>query len=390
MWSIKERRKIILSRRTVILFAMDIMILSLIFNGNRFGAGLSFVMLPFLLAFGIIFLYTFRTHKGLKQYLINVLICLSAVYSTSISPVVSWGVTGYSLIIFNLFYIMVTHVNFDEAMIKHMIKFYSIAVLLISALMFISYCAGYNVVNGRISIRFMGVRKDENYLSAFLVFGYLYFLYKFLFGKEKRLFLISAAALIFVAIYLTGSRAAFISLALSSFLLISRLILAEGISVKGLAVVALLLVVGILGFQYLQTTSLFDRMMDADSYSDNIRLRIWGYAMQAFLNNPVWGSGVASGTYYAQLYLRWYTHSCFIDIITGQGIIGAILYIGLFIQLLKVKRTNIVFMAALIISFFCPMFFINGYETATFWIPMAIAKIISDYCKYNDIQRIME
>jgi O-antigen ligase len=249
--------------------------------------------------------------------------------------------------------------------------------------MLIAYIFGVNTVNERISISYLGIRKDGNYLSAFLVPGYMIWLYSYLFGK-KRLWKFIIAALIFVAIYLTGSRAAFLTMGIVTLLIISKLIFSRGITFKKITLTILLFITAFTGYYYLQSTVLFDRMITADSYTDNIRLQIWEYALEGFYNNPWLGSGIESGTYYAQLHLRWYTHSCFIDILTGQGIVGIALFAVIFIHYMRVKKVNFIFMTTLIISFFLPLNFVNGYESATFWVPMAICAIVSEYCKINN------
>ena len=125
-------------------------------------------------------------------------------------------------------------------------------------------------------------------------------------------------------------------------------------------------------------------MSDVDGYTENIRLTIWGYAIEGFLRRPWIGSGIQSGTYFSQLHVRWYTHSCFVDLITSVGIIGGALYIWQYITFCKVKKENVFFIVGMLLVLFVPLMFINGFETATFWMPMALCKLVSDYCKHNN------
>ena len=125
-------------------------------------------------------------------------------------------------------------------------------------------------------------------------------------------------------------------------------------------------------------------MTDSSGYTDNIRLLIWKYAMQGFFNKPVLGSGLYSATYYSQLYVRWVTHNSFVDILVGQGIIGVIFWIGIFAKFIMVKKGNGMFVLNIIFVFMFPYFFLNGYETLSFWLPMILIKQISDCCKKHD------
>jgi O-antigen ligase len=282
------------------------------------------------------------------------------------------------------YYHIYGYIEFNELMLRRILRFYSLFVAAICLIMMISYLVGYNVVDGRVSISFLGVRKDENYLAAFLCPGYVYLLYSFLFSKKQRAWILILAVLIFLAIFLSGSRAALLTISALSLLMILKIFFAKGRIVRKIIILLLLVLAVVVGYSALQNTSLFTRMTSAGSYTDNIRLKIWGYAMKAYTSKPLFGSGIESGTYYVQLTLRWYTHSVFVDILTGQGLIGAALYLVLFIDLLRVKKENRMYMTVILLAFFVPMFFINGYESATFWLPLIICKAISDYCKSSN------
>ena len=194
---------------------------------------------------------------------------------------------------------------------------------------------------------------------------------------------------VFLAVYLTGSRAALITCLLC---IPFSLLFASKIShKKRIIYVVLVAVLAIILYQALASTDLFERMTDTEGYSDNIRLTIWGYALEGFYQYPILGGGLYSGSYFAQLQARWVTHNSFIDILVGQGLIGAILFVLIFGKMIFVKeKKNRLFIVAIMISFFLPYFFLNGYETLSFWLPMILCKFISDYCQNNDFTRLFE
>lgn len=387
--SLENKLVLHLDKHSLFLFSFYIVILTLILNGNKFSAGLKFTLVPTVF-FAICSLTEKRSLLRLSvPFYALALLFLSALYSTLSSDVVSMGTDAISLLLFIIFYIVITSIIYEATMIKRILRFYSLAVTVISIVMVISYLLGYNLINGRVTISFMDAQKDANYLAAFLAPGYAYLLYSYLFGSKKKTWVIFSTAIIFFAIFFSGSRAAFITISLVTLALVAKLLISKGSITKKIFLLFIVIAIAAAGFYYLTTTSVFDRMTEVDSYKNNIRLKIWGYALKAFTRKPIVGSGIQSGTYFAQLYLKWYTHNTFIDILTGQGLIGAALYLILYIDMLRVKSGNITFMGVMLIAFFAPMFFVNGYETATFWVPMMICRIMSDFCKKNEESQLL-
>jgi len=151
-------------------------------------------------------------------------------------------------------------------------------------------------------------------------------------------------------------------------------------------VIILLFAAVIILYAIVSQTAIFARTMNFENYANNSRFTIWEYAMNGFYANPIIGSGVEAGSYYSLLGTRWKTHSCFVDIITGQGLIGVALVGLMFVEYLRVQRDNRVFMGCILLCFFLPLFSLNGYECATFWMPMMICRFL--YVKsreYDDI-----
>lgn len=384
MSSYKRTFAIFIDKHSLFMCSFYIMILTLILNGNKYVAGIRFILLPIILFVASSLIETRNPIKISIPICSIILLFVSALYSTLTSDVVSWGNSATSLLLFIVLYVAISNIMFNASMIRRILRFYALSVTIICLVMLISYSLGHNVIDGRISISFLGVRKDENYLAAFLTPGYSYLLYSFLFGENHKAWSIISLGIIFLAIFLSGSRAAFLTILTVSLIMIFKILFTKyPLSTKILLIIALVLG-AVIGLMYLRSTPLFTRMTGTGSYSSNIRLKIWGYALQAFTRHPLIGSGIESGTFYVQLILRWYTHSVFVDILTGQGLIGVIICLILFLNHLRVKKENFIYMAIMLIAFFAPMFFINGYETATFWVPMIMCKVISDYCKAND------
>lgn len=371
-----------------IMLAYYIMIFVTIFNSNKYHAALSFILYPLILSIGLSLLVPHWKTKKLQQYLPIALICILTIFSTGVSDVVSWSMSASSFIIFAMFYVILTINDFEADKVKSILKFYAYLTILISAWLLINLILSNNLINGRVSVTILGARKDENYLSAYLVFGFFYFLSSYFWGSKKKKYLLYAG-MIFIAVFMTGSRGALITMLIVFAIIIIKFIFSRGINGSTLAMSVGMIFILIIAYVLLSHSSLFARMSDVEGYTDNIRLTIWGYAIEAFLRKPLIGSGIQSGTYFAQLHVRWYTHSCFIDLITSIGIIGALLFVWQYILYCRVDKGNRIFMVGMVIILFLPLMFINGFETATFWIPMVLCKLVSDFCKHDNYCEIL-
>ncbi|WP_411338002.1 O-antigen ligase family protein [Ruminococcus gauvreauii] len=380
--ALKRRLAISLKVRPVLL-AYYLMITVTIFNTNKYHASLAFILYPVLLAFSLCLVKFQCMVDKLKGYFVIVLICVSTIISTFLSDVVSWSMTANSFLIFVLLYILLTVGKFNNEEIKSVLKFYAYITLFLALWILINLIFSRNLTNGRVSITFLGVLKDANYLSAYMTFGFFYFLVALLLGSKKKKYILYSG-LIFVAIFMTGSRGGLVAMLAGLSVVIIKFIFLKGVNGRSIITSIGIVLCIFIAYIGLKETTLFSRMSDVDGYTENIRLTIWGYAIEGFLRRPWIGSGIQSGTYFSQLHVRWYTHSCFVDLITSVGIIGGALYIWQYITFCKVKKENVFFIVGMLLVLFVPLMFINGFETATFWMPMALCKLVSDYCKHNN------
>ena len=382
--------KIGIGKLSTNIFATMVLCFFTLFNLNKTSAALRFIAIPLFICFALSILPFFGAKKNIKKYAAIFAFGLVAVLSTLISDVVLWSASASSLVIFIFLFFIITVPNNNGREIKMLLKFYSRMILIVSLIILVNYLFDYSLNDGRVSITFLDVRKDENYLSAFLSFGFAYYLLSFFCIKTKKLLHIISALIVFVAVFLTGSRAALISMVISLLLILINEFTNKEKN-NGTKIIVLLVSFFLFLFLYLclQGNILFSRMTDAEGFSTNIRLRIWSYAIEAFTRKPFIGSGIQSGTYFAQQSLRWYTHSCFVDLITSVGILGAFLFLIVIFDFVRVKKGNRLCMLTIILSMFVPLFFINGFECATFWFPMILCKLISKSLKTNSFKEIL-
>ncbi len=375
---LKIRIKVTSPNMLFFIVSMFLMTVMTIINGNQYVAGLAFVWVPS----SILLLSSLLVKKENMLCGHNLLVLLLAglaVYSTYSNPGIASESNCLNLVFCCISYIFVSSVVLKNDDFTHIIRLYALFGFIIGAWLLLNsiFSIGVRVFsagNVRVSITYFGILKDVNYLSAFIVPAFTIYFYKGCFqGRLKHLIM---AGIIFVGVFFGGSRSCFIAMILAVVIIVSKYLLNSEVKNKGMIIIALVLVSSVLFFVMMNST-IFERTTDFANYGDNTRLIIWNYAMEGFYQNPIFGSGTSSGTYYSQLHVRWVTHSCFVDLITAQGIIGCIIIFLLFLRLFRVNKSNKIFMLSVFITFFLPLFFIDGYVCATFWMPMTLCRLIS-------------
>ena len=370
---------------SLFLLCLYVMIVMTVINGNQYVAGLSFVGLPTLALVGASLFVKKEKLLSWNSILVALLI-LFAFLSTNLNLSVSKFNNFINLAVSGFTFVIVSNARFSNDVFKRVITFYARFGLAICCILIFNYLFGigirvFNESNIRVSIQYFGITKDINYLSSFILPSFGVYFYKGLFtGKSK---LLVAAGIIFVAIFLGGSRSCFLPMMFVCILMVWKFLKDRNKKNKGLII--LLLVVAAVVITYVMVnSSIFSRTINFENYTDNARLRIWGFAMEGFYRSPFIGSGISSGTYYAQQHVRWVTHSCYVDMLTSQGIIGTLIIIAITSEMFKVNKKNKMFNVSMLMLFFIPLAFIDGYVCATFWMPMILCRILSKKAREND------
>ncbi len=387
--------RIVISPRSLnsvlFLVCMYFMIIMTVFNGNKYLAGLSFVWLPSFLLLGASLVMKKKIITRLNLY--TLLLGISAAISTSMATVDISQSTHINLQFCIISFILIASVILTDNDFSAFFKFYMgfcfiICLVLIFNYLFSIGVQTFSAGNVRVTIQYFGIVKDVNYLSAFVLPCFAYNLYVGCFAKKK--WGLVRAGITFIAMFIAGSRACFLAMLISGTLIVLKMVFDRNHKINKPLVIVVLIIAGIALYAVVSRSAIFERTTNFENYTSNSRITIWTYALNGFFAHPIIGSGVESGSYYSLLGTRWKTHNCFIDILVGQGIIGGIIIIAMFIYILKVSKQNRVFLSAIMICFFVPLFFVNGYECATFWMPMTISKYISDKCRdHEDILQLL-
>ena len=174
-----------------------------------------------------------------------------------------------------------------------------------------------------------------------------------------------------------GSRGSFLTVLAIIACITGKMILTDqNLIRKAILLISLILAMFILYFE-LQSLPLFQRMTDFESYTSDVRIRLWRAGLNGFLNHPVLGSGIGAASEYSWALVGNAVHNSFIELIADQGIIGVIILGWIFLDILMTSKGNRFIIFILLIGLFLPLFFLTGYSNFTFWMPLILAKLIS-------------
>lgn len=371
-------------------------IFSQILNASKYGTGIGDIELPYIIAifFSILQIVNQRSFKidFIEILLINILVLIT-IFSTVLSSEATLNKSAFSLMACVFYYVLVTNLSINKNSVRNIMRIYSVLVICIAIqILYLHYANIASIYGDRYTISIFGVDKDPNYLAAFMSPCFIYLFNVCFFYPRINIYKVILMIILFVifaAIFYTGSRGTMLSVFLALVIVITKALSAANTTkmIAGVFMAFLILFACLL----LSDSPLFKRMFSIASYTDNVRLMLWSYALEAFYHNPIIGSGVQSGAYYVALYTtRWTaSHNCFIDLITSSGLLGGVIIGVIYKSMINVRKGNRLFMFSMFVSFFMPLFFINGYETMTFWMPMVLCRISSNICKKESYRTLL-
>lgn len=197
--------------------------------------------------------------------------------------------------------------------------------------------------------RAYGTFGNPNYLAVFLI-GLIPPMTLFFNSTSRTIRAISGIGfgIVFIALFLTGCRSAWIGLILG-LLVIAVLVARKKKMYRMLLVVGLIMVLagGIFVFQRFNETQIFHRLSLTEDNVGSVTTRVYlqKAGLQLFLEHPVLGTGQEAIAGRIESYLPEYlkenrvfyidrTHNEFLDVLVMQGVIGFIAYMLFWIALL--------------------------------------------------------
>lgn len=182
---------------------------------------------------------------------------------------------------------------------------------------------------------FLWVYFGHNHLSALLLFTIplaFYFLKIYWNDRTRRILWLLAICYLLFALYLTFARASIISLLLAFFfsLIVFRLFSWQKITT--ISLLFLLVIVTIFGKS---TGSAKQFGVGKSDLTNKTRVIYWRQAIDNFIKNPLWGSGLDTFRVVSRTSERtvtpttYYTHNFFLQMLSDAGILGFLTSIGL-------------------------------------------------------------
>lgn len=340
----------------------------------RIGTISSFLIILFIFS---AFLYeSLVLMKKIKIRYITIMYLIFWIYSTFIS--LSNGILGLSnflkLSSFFLLFLIISLTSFDEHVIcciKKTIIFtsfmYGIVVLFAIVTKMNQYYHG--------DIYFFGTKFDPNSIGIVFIWGALLSISFLL--QTKSLFYFFILFFNILVIVLTASRGSFLSLSISSLILIIYKLDRTKINmlkVKNLLFLIFLLISSII--IYLSINNYFPKELERvlnifDGSGGNGRLDIWTNAIAFWKKSPLFGQGYNSYL----LYYKQAIHNTYIQILCDWGLIGFCFICAYQIFFgIKVFSSDIDFFS-IFIGTVVALVFLDGFGEKAFWIVLILISL---------------
>ena len=384
--STKETRR----RLSLLSVGIIFLIMFTLLNTSVYGASLSWVVIPCsVILFGAILKGKLMLHP---HKLLLIVFWGIFLFSTLISNIVPLQRDLITFFVFCLVYFAATSKDYSVKEIRAFVNIYILVGLYGSANILLNWVNRnyYNAWFARASFSFMGVYKDPNYTMAFIVpsFALLFLKWSNSTGRKRKYFM-PGLLLGILSMIITGSRGAMLTTLL--FLIIYAFLPSNMKISKKIAIIIFIsgaITLGIVFFIKYLPRSALERILQS---SQDSRLDLWRVALRVFYENPIIGGGMNAANTISRSLTGTDSHNVYIDILCNSGFLGAITFVIFFIlNCLKSTRANRVFIYSIGLSFMLPMLFINGFNTATFYMPLILLTIFSHYCssienRYQDI-----
>ena len=231
---------------------------------------------------------------------------------------------------------------------------------------------------GRRTIGLFNTYIDPNYLCGIMlvaIYSLFYFVIHNYKNKVLRILLPLLGIVIFVAMFLTGSRTFIVALVLSFIIIMSYLLFFK----RKYVIVAIsisVLIIGYLGFYLILPEGLKYRfsiagMLGVWETENNVgRIPIWIKSLPAFKEHPLLGWGGGSGFFITNLFYGSSVafHNIFIESLLELGIVGFFIVLSYFvISLIFSYKNKNIYQSVLASSAFVYGFFLSAFTVKFFW-----------------------
>lgn len=373
-------------RSSILVYILMTFIFLSVLNRFQFGISLNGVIVPIIL-FVVVIFFTKRSFKLSRGHALIVLFWIFATLSTFKSRLVSPQRDTITFLVFCIFFILSTGINYTKNEVKLILKTYILTCVICSINIIWNFINDFSYSWGRYSIYIFGTHRDPNYVSAFILASLSIVYYKIIVTKgmkfSRKIIFISLIAIITISTLVTGSRTAFM---FTIIILVMNFIYNLINRKNSIINLPILLVFAFLLFNISKNIvpqEILMRLTNFESYTEDIRMTLWKQGFEVFERFPILGAGLGGLNVYLFNIGFFDSHNLYLDILCGQGLIGIILIAMLFKEFLRVQKKDKFLIFVLIISFFMPLSSINGFNTTTFWTPIILCQIFSNYSRAN-------
>jgi O-antigen ligase len=273
--------------------------------------------------------------------------------------------TFIAMITFFFFFSIFTITDLNYSEIKILGNSFIVTGLILSfAILFFRYEYGA----GRYSISNIGTAIDPNYLASFMCVPTIIALKRFLYPKSisYRLKYAVIASIILLAILLTGSRGAFLSLAVGSAILLWYK------SSYSPFYLIFLIGFGMLILAFLPA-ELTDRFLNIYSYNDasnRVRIERWTTALNYIKEHPLFGYGPIR-TYDILAMGQGIAHNSYLGIALQFGCIGLVFFLTILFKCIKYCLTKDMFLfLAILAAILITSLIIENSASLALWLPL--------------------
>lgn len=361
---------------------MCLLVLCSIFNTSQYGATLSWILIPIvLLLVGRLLTLDFGVRiSTLIILLFYAVFCIS----TALSPLVEIKRDIFTFGILCLAYVSASSYRYSTAQLRMLLNVYVASAVVVSLFILYAWLTKdyYNDWYQRSSFRFLGVYKDPNYVMAYIIPTIFIVIFKIIKNKKQRYLNIMCCAVLVMAMLATGSRSAIVALVGALFVMLLFVKMNARTKMRMLMLLGAVGMVAVVIVLTVIPTHVVERLFSLDSGG---RFELWGAALTALKENPLLGGGMNAASMQSSTLVGLDSHNVYLDILCGGGIIGTFVFVLFFVMsCCRSRKQNRGFLYGLAVAFMTPLFFINGFNTVTFYLPLILLTVLSIYCSMEE------
>lgn len=360
----------------------------------QFSLNIGFSFKPYMFISAIIILVSLASNKTKsmvikrKMLIYEVFMITFVIYATIrnfFAGDILLGFKGSIALCFSLFVYYFTFYTFKGIKNERTFRFIyksGIIILLIIA-------AGFILKDDRIfeldrSVnRLRGYIQDPNFFALYFVLPMIVFLFYSI--REKKNWLITIISVF--AIFLTYSRAAYLSLILGTIYLL--FLLRDDIPkfYRKILISVLVIIIGLWIFSSLDITEqIWNTALQnitarfSETASRNARELLIKIGIETFKENPIFGVGMLNVRYYTySLVHNNYLHNTYLEVFVEQGMIGGFLYLGFILSFIMTKCNNIhsKIMKAVIVCQLMMIFFLTAVNNEALFLSMGLFRAVN-------------